>query len=167
MGAIPRLQDKVVLAELVSARIDRDSHRFIVGLGLRQNAFLGQAAVDDQGVIGQVTDVMPLTSSITLITDPSHALPVQVKRNGLRTTVHGTGVISQLRVPFLNLNSDIVEGDILVSSGMGGRFPSGYPVAEVKQVQVVDDEAFIRVQATPVARLDRTNSVLLLARPEN
>ena len=76
-------------------------------------------------------------------------------------------MISQLRVPFLNLNSDIVEGDILVSSGMGGRFPSGYPVAEVKQVQVVDDEAFIRVQATPVARLDRTNSVLLLARPEN
>ena len=166
LGASPRLQEKVVLAELVSTQVTRDSHRFIVGRGLRHDVYLGQAVVDDQGVIGQVTDVMPLTSSITLITDPSHALPVQVQRNGLRTTVQGTGLINQLRVPFLNINSDIVVGDTLVSSGMGGRFPMGYPVAQVKQVRVIEDEAFIRVEAEPIARLDRTNSVLLLARSE-
>jgi len=84
---------------------------------------------------------MPLNSIIVLITDPSHALPVQVKRNGLRTVVNGTGSVSLLRVPYLNQNSDIVEGDVLISSGMGGRFPNGYPVAVVNDVKIIEDEA--------------------------
>jgi len=99
-----------------------------------------------------------------LITDPGHALPVQVKRNGLRTIVYGTGNVSLLRIPFLNQNSDIEVGDVLISSGLGGRFPNGYPVATVSDVTVIEDEAFIRVSAVPIAKLDRSNHVLLLSR---
>ena len=136
----------------------------MVGRGLRDGVYVGQAVIDDQGVIGQVTEVMPLNSIIVLITDPRHALPVQVERNGLRTVVNGTGSVSILRVPYLNQNSDIVVGDVLISSGMGGRFPNGYPVAIVSDVKVIEDEAFIRVTASPIAKLDRSNHVLLLSR---
>jgi len=136
----------------------------LVGRGLRNGVYAGQAVIDDLGVIGQVTEVMPFNSSVMLITDPSHALPVQVERTGLRTIVYGTGNVSLLRIPFLNQNSDIRKGDILISSGLGGRFPNGYPVAEVMNVDVIQDEAFIRVTAKPIAKLDRSNQVLLLSR---
>jgi len=107
---------------------------------------------------------MPLNSIIVLTTAPGHALPVQIERNGLRTVVNGTGSVSLLRVPYLNQNSDIIVGDVLISSGMGGRFPNGYPVAIVNDVKIIEDEAFIRVTASPIAKLDRSNHVLLLSR---
>ena len=164
LTASERLKEKITLAELMDVNLDRDNHRVSVGLGIRDGVYIGQAVIDDQGVIGQVTEVMPLSSIIVLITDPGHALPVQIERNGLRTVVHGTGSVSLLRVPFLNQNSDIVVGDVLISSGMGGRFPNGYPVAVVSDVNVIEDEAFIRVIANPIAKLDRSNHVLLLSR---
>jgi rod shape-determining protein MreC len=164
LTASDRLKEKITLAELMDVNLDRDNHRVSVGRGIRDGVYVGQAVIDDQGVIGQVTEVMPLSSIIVLITDPGHALPVQIERNGLRTVVHGTGSISLLRVLFLNQNSDILLGDVLTSSGMGGRFPNGYPVAVVTGVKVIEDEAFIRVTAEPIAKLDRSNHVLLLSR---
>jgi rod shape-determining protein MreC len=164
LDASERLKEKITLAELMDVNLDRDNHRISVGKGLRDGVYVGQAVIDDKGVIGQVTEVMPLNSIIVLITDPSHALPVQVERNGLRTVVNGTGSVSILRVPYLNQNAGIVVGDVLISSGMGGRFPNGYPVAVVSDVKVIEDEAFIRVTATPIAKLDRSNHVLLLSR---
>jgi len=164
LDATERLEEKVTLAELMKVNLDRDNHRVSVGRGLNSGVYVGQAVIDDQGVIGQVTEVMPLSSIIVLITDPSHALPVQVERNGLRTIVRGTGSLSQLVVPYLNQNSDIREGDVLLSSGLGGRFPNGYPVARVSNVKVIEDEAFIQVFALPIAKLDRSNHVLLLSR---
>lgn len=164
LDASERLKEKITLAELMDVNLDRDNHRISIGKGLRDGVYIGQAVIDDKGVIGQVTEVMPLSSIIVLITDPSHALPVQVERNGLRTVVNGTGSVSLLRVPYLNQNAGIVVGDVLISSGMGGRFPNGYPVALVSDVKVIEDEAFIRVTATPIAKLDRSNHVLLLSR---
>ncbi len=164
LAASERLKEKITLAELMDVNLDRDNHRVSVGRGIRDGVYVGQAVIDDQGVIGQVTEVMPLSSIIVLITDPTHALPVQVERNGLRTVVNGTGSVSLLRVPYLNENSDIIVGDILISSGMGGRFPNGYPVAVVNDVEIIEDEAFIRVTASPIAKLDRSNHVLLLSR---
>lgn len=164
LAASERLKEKITLAELIDINLDRDNHRVSVGRGIQDGVYVGQAVIDDQGVIGQVTEVMPLSSIIVLITDPGHALPVQIERNGLRTVVHGTGNVSLLRVPFLNQNSDILVGDLLISSGMGGRFPNGYPVAIVTDVKVIEDEAFIRVTANPIAKLDRSNHVLLLSR---
>ncbi len=166
LDASERLQEKITLAELMNVQIDRDNHSILVGKGIRHGIYGGQAVIDDQGVIGQVIDAMPFNSSVMLITDPSHAMPVQVQRTGLRTLVYGTGSVSLLRVPFLNQNSDIQEGDVLVSSGIGGRFPNGYPVAEVTSVKIIEDESFMQITARPVAKLDRSNHVLLLAREQ-
>lgn len=164
LDASQRLNEKITLAELMDVNLDRDNHRISIGRGLRDRVYEGQAVIDDQGVIGQVTEVMPLNSIVVLITDPGHALPVQVERNGLRTIVYGTGSVGRLRVPFLNQNSDIKVGDVLISSGLGGRFPNGYPVATIDDVKVIQDEKFIRVTAKPIAKLDRSNHVLLLSR---
>lgn len=167
LAASERVLEKITLAELIDVNLDRDSHRVSVDRGLRDKIYVGQAVIDDQGVIGQVTEVMPLSSIVVLITDPGHALPVQVERNGLRTIVKGMGSLERLRVPFLNQNSDIKVGDVLISSGLGGRFPNGYPVAVIDEVRVIQDEGFIRVTANPIAKLDRSNHVLLLAREKN
>lgn len=167
LDASQRLDEKITLAELVGVNLDRDNHRISIGRGIRNGVYVGQAVIDDQGVVGQVTEVMPLSSIVVLITDPGHGLPVQVQRNGLRTVVYGTGSVALLRVPFLNPNSDIAVGDILVSSGLGGRFPTGYPVAVVNDVTVIKDAAYISVSAQPIAKLDRTHHVLLLSRSES
>ena len=168
LDASERLQEKITLAELRDVNLDRDNHRVAIGRGLRDAVYVGQAVIDDKGVIGQVTEVMPLSSIVVLITDPSHALPVQVERTGLRTLVNGTGSVSSLRVPYLNQNADVRVGDVLISSGMGGRFPNGYPVAVISDIETKEGEAFINVLATPIASLDRSNYVLLLSRePKN
>ena len=164
LDASERLNEKITLAEMINVSIDPYNHRILIGRGLTDNVYVGQAVIDDQGVIGQVTEVMPLSSGIMLITDPGHALPVQVQRNGLRTIAYGTGDVSSLRISFLNQNSDILVGDTLISSGLGGRFPNGYPVATVSDVKVIEEEAYISVTATPIGKLDRSNHVLLLSR---
>ncbi|MCH2189978.1 MAG: rod shape-determining protein MreC [Gammaproteobacteria bacterium] len=164
LDATERLEEKVTLAELMQVSLDRDSHRVSIRQGLSDSVYLGQAVVDDKGVIGQITEVMPLSSVVVLITDPGHAMPVQVERNGLRTIVRGTGSLSTVDVLYLNQNSDIKQGDILLSSGLGERFPNGYPVAQVVDVAIIEDEAFMRVTASPIAKLDRSNHVLLLSR---
>jgi rod shape-determining protein MreC len=164
LDASERLKEKITLAELINVSIDPYNHSVLVGRGFSHGVYQGQAVIDDQGVIGQVTEVMPFNSSVVLLTDPGHALPVQVQRTGLRTVIYGTGSVSELSVPFLNQNSDIRSGDLLVSSGLGGRFPNGYPVATVSEVKVIEDQAFMRILATPIAKLDRSNHVLLLSR---
>jgi len=164
LDASKRLDEDIKLAELVNVSIDPYNHRVLISKGIISGVYAGQAVIDDRGVIGQVTEVMPLNSSVMLITDPGHAMPIQVERNGLRTLVEGTGNVSLLRVPFLNQNSDIKVGDVLISSGLGGRFPNGYPVAVVSDIDVIEDEAFLRVNAKPIAKLDRSNNVLLLSR---
>lgn len=164
LDASKRLDEKVTLAELIDVGIDPYNHRVLVSQGIRDGVYPGQAVIDDQGVIGQVTEVMPFNSGVMLITDPNHALPVQVQRSGLRTVVYGTGSVSSLRVPYLNENSNIEEGDVLLSSGLGGRFPNGYPVATVTEIEIISDEAFMSVTAEPIGKLDRSNHVLLLTR---
>lgn len=164
LDASQRLKEKITIAELINVSIDRDNHTLLIGRGLRHGIYVGQAVIDDQGVIGQVTDVMPFNSSVLLITDPGHALPVQVQRTGLRAVVYGTGSLSELRVPFLNQNSDIQVGDVLLSSGLGGRFPNGYPVAKVNMVKVIQAENFLDIAARPITQFDRSNHVLLLSR---
>ena len=164
LDASQRIQEKITLAELANVQIDRDQHQILVEKGLRHGVYGGQAVIDDQGIIGQVIDVMPFNSSVMLITDPAHAMPVQVQRTGLRTFVFGTGSVSVLRVPFLNQHADVKTGDVLISSGLGGRFPNGYPVATVTSVKVIEDESFMQITAAPIAKLDRSNHVLLLYR---
>ena len=157
-----KVGDRVLVAELSSVDLDPYKQQVTIKKGSVSGVFEGQPVLDAHAVMGQVAHVTPLSSTVLLITDTSHALPVQVLRNGLRTIAVGTGRIDQLRLPYLPTNSDIVEGDLLVTSGLGGKFPPGYPVATVTQIDRSPDAPFSTVLAQPRAHLDRSREVLLV-----
>ncbi len=157
-----KVGDRVLVAELSSVDLDPYKQQVIINKGGTSGVFEGQPVLDAHAVMGQVTSVTPLSSTVLLITDSSHALPVQVLRNGLRTIAVGTGRIDELRLPYLPTNSDIVEGDLLVTSGLGGKFPPGYPVATVTGIDRSPDAPFSTVLAQPRAHLDRSREVLLV-----
>jgi rod shape-determining protein MreC len=118
--------------------------------------------LDADGIVGQITRVGPISSEAILISDPGHAIPVEVNRNGLRTIALGTGDSSRVTLPFLPNNADIEPGDLLVTSGLGGAFPAGYPVAEVVKVERRPGEPFMAVEAEPTGALIREREVLLV-----
>jgi len=150
------------IAALLSVDMDPYRHQIEINKGSLDNLYEGQPLLDSRGVMGQLIHVGPFTSTAMLITDPAHAIPVQVNRNGLRTIALGTGKFDQLELPNIPNNADIQVGDLLVSSGLGGRFPPGYPVAEVTEVEQDSGRAFSRVLARPRAQLDRSREVLLV-----
>ncbi|MFQ5642164.1 MAG: rod shape-determining protein MreC [Thiogranum sp.] len=145
--------------------MDPYRHQIELNKGSLDHLFEGQPLLDSQGVMGQLIHVGPFTSTAMLITDPAHAIPVQVNRTGLRTIALGTGSIDRLELPHIPNNADIRSGDLLVSSGLGGRFPPGYPVAEVIDVQQDPGRTFSHVTARPRALLDRSREVLLVWPP--
>lgn len=166
LAASKRVPDKVLMAELVEVSLDPYNHKILLNRGLRDGARLQQPILDPDGVMGQLTQVMPFNSVVTLITDPSHATPVQVSRNGVRAVAFGVGKIDTLEINYLTPNADIREDDVLVTSGLGGRFPPGYPVARVKAIEREPAAAFLRIRAEPIAKLDRARHVLLLLHTE-
>lgn len=153
---------RALVAEILSVDLDPYRQRFDLNRGLVDGVFVGQALIDAQGVVGQVVRVGPLTSEAVLITDADHAVPVSVNRNGLRTIAVGTGDSSRLRLPYLTNNADIAVGDLLISSGLGGVFPPGYPVGRVLDVRRQPDQAFAEIIAEPASSLDRDREVLLV-----
>ena len=155
----------VLIAALLSVDMDPYRHQIGVNKGTLDHLFEGQPLLDSQGVMGQLIHVGPFTSTAMLITDPAHAIPVQVNRTGLRTIALGTGAIDRLELPHIPNNADIRNGDLLVTSGLGGRFPPGYPVAEVTDVQQDPGRTFSLVTARPRALLDRSREVLLVWPP--
>ncbi len=157
-----KVGDRVLVAELSSVDLDPYKQQVIINKGGVSGVFEGQPVLDANAVMGQVTNVTPLESTVLLITDTSHALPVQVLRNGLRTIALGTGRIDALKLPYLPTNSDITEGDLLVTSGLGGKFPPGYPVATVTRIDRSPDAPFSTIIAQPSAHLDRSREVLLV-----
>lgn len=157
-----KIGDRVLVAELSSVDLDPYKQQVVIDKGSASGVFRGQPVLDAHAVMGQVTHVTPFSSTVLLITDSSHALPVQVLRNGLRTIAIGTGRIDQLKLPYLPTNSDILAGDLLVTSGLGGKFPPGYPVARVTQIDQSPDAPFSSVRAEPRAHLDRSREVLLV-----
>jgi rod shape-determining protein MreC len=157
-----KIGDRALIAELVAVDMDPYKHQVLINKGSRSGAFVGQAVLDANAVMGQVTHITPLTSTVLMITDASHALPVQVSRNGLRSIAVGTGRIHQLELPHLPNNADIQEGDLLVTSGLGGHFPPGYPVAVVTSVTQDPGQPFLTAIATPSAHLERSREVLLV-----
>jgi rod shape-determining protein MreC len=153
---------KLLVAELLSANLDPYQHQIIINKGELDKVYLGQPLLDANGVMGQVVHVGPYTSTALLITDTSHAIPVQVNRNGIRTIAIGSGTINRLDLPYLPNNADVRPGDLLTTSGLGGKFPPGYPVAVVEAVVHDPGQTFAQVTATPTARLDRSREVLLV-----
>lgn len=157
-----RVPDRVVVAEILAVDLDPLRHRVVLSRGSRDGAYEGQALLDASGVVGQITRDRGSSAEALLITDPDHAVPVELVRTGLRTIAVGTGDRQRLSLPFLTRNADVQVGDLLVTSGLGGAFPVGYPVGTVALVDGSEGEAFLEVMAAPAASLDRLHEVLLV-----
>lgn len=156
------LGEQVLVAELVSVKLVPYEHTVVVNKGARFGVHPEQPVLDANGIVGQVVRALPSSSEVMLITDPDHAIPVQVNRNGLRTIAFGTGQPNRLHLPFLANNADIVPGDLLVTSGLGGVFPAGYPVAVVDKFEARPDKSFANIYATPKAELDKSREFLIV-----
>lgn len=165
LDSTAKVGDRALIAEILSVDMDRLRHRVVLNRGSRDGVFVGQAIIDARGVVGQVTRDRGNSSEALLITDPDHAVPVEIVRNGLRSIALGTGDLERLSLPFLARNADVKAGDLLVSSGLGGSFPAGYPVATVQEVRGDSGEPFLVVAARPTAALDRIREVLLVQPP--
>ncbi|MEX2516041.1 MAG: rod shape-determining protein MreC [Gammaproteobacteria bacterium] len=157
-----KLNQRVLVAELLAVELQPYRRQIVIDKGKRQGAYNGQPVADARGIMGQITHVGPFSSTVLLITDPSHALPVEVNRNGLRAIAIGTGENNTLRLEHVPTNADIQEGDLLVSSGLDGRFPAGYPVGMVLEIKLDAGESFANISVTPTARLEQSREVLMI-----
>ncbi|WP_407651337.1 rod shape-determining protein MreC [Denitrificimonas halotolerans] len=158
------IDDRVLVAELIGIDPNPYTHRILINKGSEDGVTLGQPVLDARGVMGQVVEVMPYTSRILLITDSNHSVPVQVNRNGLRAIASGTGHLESMELRYVTDSADIRKGDLLVTSGMGQRFPVGYPVAVVSEVQRNTGQPFARIKILPAASLNRSRYLLLVFR---
>lgn len=152
----------VVLAPILDIDLDPSRQRLILDAGSRERVRVGQSVIDAGGLLGQITGITPLHASVLLITDPSHAVPVAVARNGVRLVAYGEGRSDRLTLRSVPLSSDVRVGDVLVTSGLGGRFPPGFPVGTIAALKPDDSRAFLVGEVKPAAQLDRGREVLVL-----
>ncbi|MBB3803773.1 rod shape-determining protein MreC [Xanthomonas arboricola] len=150
----------VQLAPILDIDLDPTRQRLLLDAGSRDGVLMGQAVIDAGGLMGQVIEVTPLHSTVLLLTDPDHAVPVSVARNGVRLIVYGRG--DRLELRDIPLSAGVQVGDEIVTSGLGGRFPAGFPVGKVSELHPDDTHAFLVGELTPAAKLDRGRDVLLL-----
>ena len=157
-----RLNDRVLVAELLAVDQQVFRRQIVINKGQREGAYDGQPIVDASGIMGQIIHAGPFSSTVLLITDPTHALPVQINRNWRRAISVGTGESDSLQLENLPNNADIREGDLIISSGLGQRFPSGYPVGIVSVISFDPGEPFATVKVKPSARLEQSREVLMV-----
>ena len=162
LNSSANLDASVLVAEIIGIDPDPNRQELVINKGGRDDVKQGQAVLDSQGLIGQVVEVGPLSARVLLITDASHAMSVQVNRNGVRAILAGTGQGNRLRLLYVPDTADVRKGDLLVSTGLGQLYPRGYPVAEVVSVSHQSGAAFAEIQARPNAHLDRVSHVLLV-----
>ncbi len=157
-----QLDDKILVAEVIGVDPDPYTHHIIINKGSSHGVFVGQPILDAQGLMGQVIEVLPFTSRVLLVADSNHAIPVQVNRNGVRAIAVGSGRLDELNLVYVPDTADIKVGDQLVSSGLGSRYPKGYPLGQIIQVEHDPGQPFAQVMAKPSAYLDRSRYVLLV-----
>jgi len=157
-----RLTGDVLSAELIAVVPDLSRHEVVIDKGRANGVEVGLAVIDSAGVVGQVIGTTLVSSRVLLVTDATHSVPVQVVRNNLRTIAAGTGDQANLVLKDVPVTSDIREGDQLVTSGLGGRFPFGYPVGSVASVVRDQMRRFAEVEAKPSAQLDRSRHLLVV-----
>lgn len=151
-----------MITEIMRVDVDPYRHRVLINHGAKDKLYKGQPVLDAKGVFGQITRVGAFASEVLLITDAEHATPVRVNRTGLRTIAVGIGDMKKLNLPYITADADIKPGDTLVTSGLGGIYPPGYPVAEITRVQTDPTQTFATVEAKPTAELDRARELILL-----
>ncbi|WP_270668494.1 MULTISPECIES: rod shape-determining protein MreC [unclassified Aeromonas] len=162
LGSPVHKESRKMVAELLSVDSDPFSHQVLINKGALDGVYNGQPVINDQGVVGQVLHVGSTTSRVLLITDSSHGIPVRVLRNDWRAIASGSGELDKLVLRNLPRNTDVQVGDLLVTSGLGGRFPEGYPVATVTRSDYVEGKPFAQIEAKPLVALDRLRYLLLL-----
>lgn len=162
LGSTALVRNDVQVAELIGVSPDPMRHLLLINKGAEDGVYVGQPLIDAEGLVGQVVEVAGYTARVLLITDPTHSTPVQINRNGVRAIAEGNGSLDALEVHHIPVTTDIEPGDLLVSSGLGGRFPVGYPVGVVTQVDRDPGQPFARILARPSAALDRSRHVLLV-----
>lgn len=162
LEARTRVREEVRVAGIMSVSANPFRHDLVIDKGRNDGVYDGQAMVDAEGVVGQVIETGLFSAQAVLISDPDHALPVEINRNGLRTIAVGTGEFDRLDLPFLPNNADVRQGDLLVTSGLGGAFPAGYPVAIIDNVTRVPQEPFAAVSARPAAKLNQIREIMLI-----
>ena len=150
----------VQLAPILNIDLDPTRQRLVLDAGSRDGAHLGQAVIDAGGLMGQIIETTPSHATVLLLTDPDHAVPVVVARNGVRLIVYGRG--DHLELSDVPMNTDVKQGDLILTSGLGGRFPAGFPVGTVTGLRPDDSRAFLIGTLKPAAQLDRGRDVLLL-----
>ena len=165
LSSMPSQAEQVTLAALLAINPDHAALAVMINKGSADGIFQGQPVVDSGGLVGQVTKPSLFFSKVSLITQEDQAVPTQVARSGLRTVVYGSGSGRLLRVPYLDRNADVRAGDLLVTSGLGGRYPPGYPVARITAVERNLAEAFMKITAEAASHLGRDREVLLLWLP--
>lgn len=153
---------RVLIAEIIGVDADPLRHIVLVNKGAADGLYRGQAVLDARGIMGQVIEVGPRTSRVMLVADRDHAVPVRIARNGVRAIAGGTGDIDRLALQYVPESADVKVGDLLLSSGLGLRFPAGYPVGVVSRINKSSSKEFADIQVRPVAELDRSRHVLLL-----
>jgi rod shape-determining protein MreC len=154
--------DRFVVGDIMSVDLDAFRERVLVNKGASDGVYVGQAVLDSGGVFGQVARVGELTSEVILVSDAAHAIPVQINRNGLRTVAVGTGDTNRLKLPYLPTSADVVAGDLLVTSGLGGGFPAGYPVGTIAEVKRDPAQSLADVEVKPAAALDRSKELMFV-----
>jgi rod shape-determining protein MreC len=162
LGATPRGGLDVQLAPILDIDLDPTRQRLVLDAGSRDGVQVGQSVIDAGGLVGQIIAVKPGTATVLLLTDPDHAVPVMVARTGVRLVAYGKGRSDRLELANIPLSSDVKVGDVIVTSGLGGRFPAGFPVGTVTALQPDDSRAFLVGDLDPAAQLDRGRDVLLL-----
>jgi rod shape-determining protein MreC len=154
--------DRFLIGDVMSIDLDAFRERVLVDKGAGDGIYVGQAVLDAGGVFGQVARVGQLTSEVILVSDAAHAIPVQINRNGLRTIAVGTGESNRMKLPYLPTSADVVAGDLLVTSGLGGVFPAGYPVGTIAEVKRDPAQSLADVDVKPAAALDRSKELLFV-----
>ncbi|MDX1270052.1 MAG: rod shape-determining protein MreC [Oceanisphaera sp.] len=162
LGSPVRFDTRRMVAEIMAVDTDPFSHQVVIDKGSLVGVFEGQPVLNEQGVVGQVISVGKTTSRVLLITDTSHGIPVRVARNDIRAIASGSGQLDRLLLHNITRNTDIREGDVLLSSGLAGRFPEGYPVGRVSLVGYEEGQPFADIRVQPFAALDRVRYLLLL-----
>jgi rod shape-determining protein MreC len=162
VNAAPRDAEKIQSASILRVDLDALRQRVLIDRGSRDGVVRGQPILDAGGILGQTTNVGPMASEVILLSDPTHAVPVQIERNGLRTIAIGTGDPARLALPYLPRNADVQVDDLIVSSGLGGVFPVGLPVGRITDVKRDPSQPLATVSARPAAALDRAREVLVL-----
>jgi rod shape-determining protein MreC len=154
--------DRFIIGDVMDVDLDAFRERVLVDRGAQDGVFVGQAVLDAGGVFGQVARVGQLTAEVILLSDATHAIPVQVNRNGLRTIAVGTSDMGRLKLPYLPTSADVIVGDLLVTSGLGGGFPAGYPVGTVAEVKRDPAQSLADVEVKPAAALDRSRELMFV-----